>query len=61
MTSHRVKTSGPEGNRVDETIVGRSAKDTEPPQRPTDEQVGKAAEELGADQSEVDTLPLDGE
>ena len=31
------------------------------PKPPTDEQVEKAAEKLGAPQGEVDTLPLEGE
>jgi hypothetical protein len=55
---------------ADETIAGTgpgipddslAPGENELPQPPTDEQVEKAAEELGAPQGEVDTLPLDGE
>jgi len=40
---------------------GLAPGETELPEPPTDEEVEKAAEALGAPEAEVDSLPLDGE
>ena len=71
MGNDREKIStGPNAEPLDENIAGTgpgipddslAPGENELPQPPTDEQVQKAAEELGAPQGEVDTLPLDGE
>jgi hypothetical protein len=71
MGNDREKIStGPNAEPLDENIAGTgpgipddslAPGENELPQPPTDEQVEKAAEELGAPQGEVDTLPLDGE
>ena len=71
MGNDREKIStGPNAEPLDESIAGTgpgipddslAPGENELPQPPTDEQVEKAAEELGAPQGEVDTLPLDGE
>jgi len=71
VTNDREKIStGPNAEPLDETIAGTgpgipddslAPGETELPEPPTDEQVKKAAEKLGAPQAEVDTLPLDGE
>jgi hypothetical protein len=62
--------TGPNAEPINETIAGtgpgipddslfQGEKELPPP--PSDEQVEKAAEQLGAPQAEVDSLPLDGE
>jgi hypothetical protein len=69
MTQDREKISnGPNERAVNETIAGTGpgipddalAPGEELPQPPTDEEVEKAAEALGAPR-ERDTLPLEGE
>ena len=69
MTQDREKISnGPNERAVNETIAGTGpgipddalAPGQELPQPPSDEEVEKAAEALGA-QRERDTLPLEGE
>ena len=69
MDREKIST-GPNDRPKDETIAGTGpgiADDSlapgeeDLPEPPTDEQVEEAAEELGAPQGEVDTLPLDGE
>jgi hypothetical protein len=71
MAQDREKIStGPNDRPTNETIAGTgpgipddslAPGEEELPQPPTDEQVEKAAESLGAPQGEVDSLPLDGE
>lgn len=71
MTDDREKIStGLNAEPLDETIAGTgpgipddslAPGERELPTPPTDEQVEKAAEALGAPMAEVDTLPLDGE
>lgn len=71
MTNDRDKIStGPNPEPLGETIAGTgpgipddslAPGETGLPQPPTDEQVEKAAEALGIRQTEIDTLPLDGE
>ncbi|MBA3576282.1 MAG: hypothetical protein H0W39_01525 [Sphingomonas sp.] len=60
----------PNARPVNETIAGTgpgipddsmAPGEEELPPPPTDEQVEKAAQALGAPQAEVDSLPLDGE
>ena len=62
--------TGPNAEPIDENIVtiaegipdeGLAPGEDELPQPPSDEEVAKAAEALGAPQGERDTLPLDGE
>jgi hypothetical protein len=70
MAGDREKIStGPNEEPVDETIAGTGpgipddalAPGEELPEPPSDEQVEKAAEALGAPVAEEDTLPLEGE
>jgi len=71
MTDDREKTgSGPDTVPLNETIAGTgpgipddslAPGESELPRPPSDEEVEKAAEALGAPLAEVDTLPLDGE
>ena len=70
MPEDREKISnGPNESAINETIAGTGpgiaddalAPGEEMPEAPTDEQVEKAARELGAPVGERDTLPLDGE
>ena len=61
--------TGPNEEAINETIAGTGpgipddalAPGEEMPQPPTDEQVRKVAEALGAEIVERDTLPLEGE
>ena len=61
--------TGPNEEPINETIAGTGpgipddalAPGQELPEPPTDEQVEKAAEALGAATAERDTLPLEGE
>lgn len=61
--------TGPNEEPINETIAGTGpgipddalAPGEELPEPPTDEQVKKAAEKLGAPCAEQDTLPLEGE
>lgn len=62
--------TGTNAEPVDETIAGTGPGIPDDslapgedglPEQPTDEEVEKAAEALGAPQRERDTLPLDGE
>lgn len=71
MTQDREKIStGPNAEPLNESIAGTgpgipdealAPGEQELPPPPTDEEVERAAEALGAPQGEVDTLPLDGE
>lgn len=70
MVEDREKIStGPHEEAINETIAGTGpgipddavAPGKEPPQPPSDEEVGRIAEKLGAPAGEKDTLPLDGE
>ena len=71
MAEEREKISEGQNDRpLDETIAGTgpgipddclAPGETELPQPPTDEEVEKAREKLGAPEAEVDTLPLQGE
>ena len=71
MTQDREKIStGPNAEPLNENIGGTAGGIPDDslapgeeglPEPPTDEQVEDAAENLGAPQGEVDTLPLDGE
>jgi hypothetical protein len=70
MTDDREKIStGPNEEPINETIAGTGpgipddalAPGEELPKAPTDEEVEKIAEELGAPTAEKDTLPLEGE
>ena len=71
MAQDREKIStGPNAEPIDENIAGTAPGipddslapgEKEIPLPPSDEEVEKAAEKLGAPQAEVDTLPLDGE
>ena len=70
MAEDREKISnGPNERAITETIAGTGpgiaddalAPGQELPEAPTDEQVEKAARELGAPVGERDTLPLEGE
>jgi hypothetical protein len=70
MTEDREKIStGPNEEPINETIAGTGpgipddalAPGEELPKAPTDEEVEKIAEELGAPTAEKDTLPLEGE
>ena len=71
MAEEREKNSEGQNDRpLDETIAGTGPDipddtlapgETELPQPPTDEEVEKAREKLGAPEAEVDTLPLQGE
>jgi hypothetical protein len=70
MTEDREKIStGPNEEPVNETIAGTGpgipddalAPGEQLPQPPSDEEVEKIAEELGAPTAEKDTLPLEGE
>ena len=70
MADDREKIStGPNEEPINETIAGTGpgipedalAPGEELPEAPSDEQVKKAAEALGASVGERDTLPLDGE
>ena len=70
MAQHRNDNTGPNDRPVDDSIAGTAPGipddslapgETELPEPPTEEEVEKAAEKLGAPQAERDTLPLDGE
>jgi hypothetical protein len=71
MAQEREKISdGPNDRPIDETIAGTgpgipddslAPGETELPKPPSEEEVEKAAEKLGAPEAERDTLPLDGE
>ena len=70
MAQDREKIStGPNEEPINETIAGTGpgipddalAPGEELPEPPTDEEVEKVAEELGAPTAEKDTLPLEGE
>jgi hypothetical protein len=71
MAEEREKISTGQNDRpLDETIAGTgpgipddslAPGETELPQPPTDQEVERAAEKLGAPEAEVDTLPLEGE
>ena len=70
MTEDREKIStGPNEEPINETIAGTGpgipddalAPGEELPTPPSDEEVEKIAEELGAPTAEKDTLPLEGE
>jgi hypothetical protein len=70
MTEDREKIStGPNEEPINETIAGTGpgipddalAPGEELPKAPTDEEIEKMAEELGAPTAEKDTLPLEGE
>ena len=71
MAEDREKIStGPNARPINETIAGTGPGipdesmipgQEELPEPPSDEQVEKAAESLGAPKREVDTLPLEGE
>ncbi len=71
MIEDREKIStGPNAEPLNETVAGTgpgipddslAPGETELPPPPSDEEVEKAGEALGAPQVEVDTLPLDGE
>jgi len=71
MIEDREKIStGPNAEPLNETVAGSgpgipddslAPGETELPRPPSDEEVEKAAEALGAPLAEVDTLPLDGE
>ena len=70
MAEQREKIStGPNERAVNETIAGTGpgipddahSPGEETPQPPTNEDVERAREQLGAPKGEVDTLPLDGE
>ncbi len=70
MAEDREKIStGPNERAVNETIAGTGpgipdearSPGQEAPRPPTDEEVERAREQLGAPKGEVDTLPLDGE
>jgi hypothetical protein len=70
MADDREKiTNGPNERAVNETIAGTGpgipdealAPGEKLPQAPTDEEVERAAEKLGASTAERDTLPLEGE
>jgi hypothetical protein len=71
MAQDREKIStGPNAEPLDENIAGTgpgipddslAPGEKELPTPPTDEEVEKAAEQLGAPEAETDTLPLEGE
>ena len=71
MADDREKIStGPNERAINENIAGTgpgipddalAPGEDELPQPPSDEEVERAAEALGAPQAETDTLPLDGE
>jgi hypothetical protein len=70
MTEDREKIStGPNEEPINETIAGTGpgipddalAPGEELPEGPTDEEIEKVAEKLGAPTAEKDTLPLEGE
>jgi hypothetical protein len=71
MAEEREKISDGQTDRpLDETIAGTgpgipddslAPGESELPQAPTDEEVEKARQKLGAPEAEVDTLPLAGE
>jgi hypothetical protein len=71
MAEEREKISTGQNDRpLDETIAGTgpgipddslAPGETELPEPPTDQEVERAAEKLGAPEAEVDTLPLEGE
>lgn len=70
MTEDREKIStGPNEEPINETIAGTGpgipddalAPGEDLPEAPTDEEVQKVAEKLGAPTAERDTLPLEGE
>ncbi len=70
MAEDREKIStGPNERAVNETIAGTGpgipddalAPGQEPPTPPSDEEVERARQQLGAPKGEADTLPLDGE
>ena len=61
--------TGPNARPINETIAGTGpgipddslAPGEQLPEPPTDEEVERVAEKLGAPRREVDSLPLDGE
>ncbi len=70
MTEREKISTGPNAEPLDENIAGTAPGipddslapgEKDLPEPPTDEQVEKAEEALGAPQGECDTLPLDGE
>ena len=70
MDEREKLSTGPNAEPIDETIAGTAPGIPDDalapgekalPLPPTDGEVKKAAEKLGAPQAEVDTLPLDGE
>jgi hypothetical protein len=70
MAQDREKIStGPNDEPINETIAGTGpgipddalAPGEDLPQEPSDEEVERAAEKLGAPTAEKDTLPLEGE
>jgi hypothetical protein len=71
MAEEREKIStGPNAEPLDETIAGTgpgipddslAPGEKELPNSPSDQEVKKAAERVGAAEAETDTLPLDGE
>ncbi len=70
MTEREKFSTGPNAEPLDENIAGTAPGipddslapgEKDLPEPPTDEQVEKAEEALGAPQGERDTLPLDGE
>jgi len=71
MAKDREKISeGPNDRPINETIAGTgpgiaddslSPGEDEPPEGPSDEEVAKIAEKLGAPSAEKDTIPLEGE
>jgi hypothetical protein len=71
MAKDREKISeGPNDRPINETIAGTgpgiaddslSPGEDVPPEGPSDEEVAKIAEKLGAPSAEKDTIPLEGE
>lgn len=70
MADDREKIStGPNESPVNETIAGTGpgipdealSPDEELPEPPTDEEIERVAQKLGATRAEKDTLPLEGE
>ena len=71
MVQDREKVStGPNAEPLNENIAGTgpgipddslAPGEKEVPKAPTEEEVEEAAEQLGAPEAEVDTLPLEGE
>ena len=70
MNDREKISTGPNAEPLDDTIAGTGGgipddslapAEQSLPEPPTDEEVEKAAEALGAPQAQRDTLPLDGE